>query len=157
MRVSEVMTTEPSCCTPETTAQEAARLMSEQDCGCLPVVDANDRLVGVVTDRDIACRCVAEGKEPSTPVADIMTSGARCCSPDDDVSEATRIMTEAQVRRVPVIDGQGCCVGIVAQADIARAATSAMKDDVADVVEHVSEPTASASQPDQTSAGRAVR
>lgn len=145
MRVSEIMTTEPTCCTPATTAQEAARLMTEQDCGCLPVVDTDDRLVGVVTDRDIACRCVAEGKDPSTPVGEIMTTGARCCSADDDVAEATTVMADAQVRRVPVIDGQGCCVGMVAQADIARADRAATPGDVGDVLEQISEPTTSAS------------
>ncbi len=118
MRVSEVMTAEPVCCTPETTAQEAARLMAEHDCGCLPVVDADDRVVGVVTDRDIACRCVGKGKDPSTAVADVMTPDARCCGPNDNVSEAARVMAEAKVRRVPVVDGHGCCVGLVAQADL---------------------------------------
>ena len=146
MRVSEIMATDPTCCTPETTAQEAARLMTEQDCGCLPVVDPDDRLVGVVTDRDITCRCVAEGKDPSTPVGEIMTTGAQCCTSDDDVAEATSIMADSQVRRVPVIDGQGCCVGMVAQADIARADSAATPGDVGEVVEHVSEPTASASR-----------
>lgn len=146
MRVSEIMSSEPTCCTPETTAQEAARLMTEQDCGCLPVVDADDRLVGVVTDRDIACRCVAEGKDPSTPVGEIMTTGAQCCSADDDVAEATTVMADAQVRRVPVIDGQGCCVGMVAQADIARADSAATPGDVGHVVEQISEPATSASR-----------
>lgn len=124
--------------------------------GVCPSVDAGDRVVGVITERDITCRCVAEGKDPSTPVAEVMTSGARCCGPDDDVSEAERIMAEAQVRRVPVVDGQGCCVGMVAQADLARADKTGAEGGIGDVVERVSQPTGSPSQPDQTSAGRAV-
>lgn len=141
MRVSEIMSTEPTCCTPETTAQEASRLMTEQDCGCLPVVDSDDRLVGVITDRDIACRCVAEGKDPSTPVGEIMTTDAQCCSADDDVAEATATMADTQVRRVPVVDGQGCCVGMVAQADIARSDNAVPAGDVGEIVERISEPT----------------
>lgn len=156
MRVAEAMTADPVCCSPQTTVQEAASLMAQNDCGCLPVVDSDDRVVGVVTDRDIACRCVGEGKDPSTPVSEVMTSEARCCGPEDDAQEAMRVMTEGQVRRVPVVDEAGCCVGMVAQADIARQLNDQVGDQVADVVAGISEPTGSASQASQTGAGRQV-
>lgn len=156
MRVADVMTPEPACCTGETTVQEAAASMAEHDCGCLPVVDADGRVAGVVTDRDIACRCVANGKEPTTPVGEVMTSPARCCGPDDDAVEAARVMAQAQVRRVPVIDRQGCCVGMVSQADLARAG-DLDRDETTSVVERVSEPTAEPAQPGAATAGRLAR
>jgi CBS domain-containing protein len=146
MQVQELMTRGPACCTPDDDVAEAARLMTENDCGCVPVVaDQESRqLVGVVTDRDLACRCLGEGKGPDTKVGEVMSANPGCCGPDDDVEEAERIMQERQVRRVPVVDGKGCCVGIVAQADLARKASSAGRDvqhaDVARVVEKISEP-----------------
>jgi CBS domain-containing protein len=143
MRVSEVMTSEPACCSTETTIKDAAKLMAENDCGCLPVVDAQDKVLGVVTDRDIACRCVAEGKDASTPVSGAMSAHPACCGADDDVEEANRIMSDAQVRRVPVVDASTCCVGMVSQADIARAQAS---DRVGEVVAGVSKPTPAASE-----------
>jgi CBS domain-containing protein len=134
VRAADVMTAAPACCTPETTVKEAARLMAENDCGCLPVINNDRRVVGVVTDRDIACRCVAEGKDADTPVGDVMTPEPQCCRPDDDVNEVAQVMSETQVRRVPVVDDSGCCVGMVAQADVARA----NEQQAADVVGEVS-------------------
>ena len=145
MPVADVMTPDPMCCSTDTTAQEAAAMMAENDCGCLPVVDEDDRVVGVVTDRDIACRCVAEGKDPHTPVSDIMTSQARCCGPDDDAEQAMSVMSDAQIRRVPVVDETGCCVGMVSQADIARKLNNEAGQVV---VERISQPTASSSATD---------
>lgn len=139
MKAEEIMTPNPTCCTPEDTAQKAASLMAENDCGCLPVVEdrQTNRLVGVVTDRDLACRCLGEGKGPATPVREVMSAEPSCCRPDSDVGEVERIMAERQVRRVPVIDDQGCCVGMLAQADLARERTWGVDR----VVERVSEPT----------------
>lgn len=144
MKVQELMTPNPSCCTPDNTVKEAARLMEEHDCGCLPVVDdteTND-LVGVVTDRDLALRALAKSKGPETKVRDVMSSAPSCCTPDDDVEEVERIMAERQVRRVPVIDRAGCCVGMVAQADLAWKDRAASDREVGRVVERISEPTA---------------
>ncbi len=154
MRVQEVMTTDAACCSPDTKVKEAASMMEEQDCGCLPVVTDARRVVGVVTDRDIVCRCVAQGKGPETEVGEAMTSPARCCGPDDDVSEATRIMAEGKVRRVPVVDDAGCCVGIVSQADIARAEAGGREQEIGEVVQRISRPTQSPSEVDRTDAGR---
>lgn len=144
MKVQELMTPNPSCCTPDNTVKEAARLMEEHDCGCLPVVDNTEtnHLVGVVTDRDLALRALAKSKGPETKVRDVMSSAPSCCTPDDDVEEVERIMAERQVRRVPVIDRAGCCVGMVAQADLALKDRAASDREVGRVVERISEPTA---------------
>jgi CBS domain-containing protein len=145
MKAQEIMTSAPASCTPNDTAQSAAQLMAEHDCGCLPVVEDTDtnRLVGVVTDRDLAVRGLAEGKSPDTPVQELMSTKPSCCTPDDDVEDVEKIMAERQVRRVPVIDGNGCCVGMVAQADLARTSERGVSDrEVGRVVERISEPTA---------------
>lgn len=143
MEAHEIMTRDPACCTPDHTVQEAARLMQDHDCGCIPVVDDGRRVVGVVTDRDLACRCLAAGLGPDTSVAEVMSLSPSCCAPDDDIQYVERIMEERQVRRVPVVDARGECVGMVSQADVARAADrSAQVSDreVARLVERVSEP-----------------
>jgi CBS-domain-containing membrane protein len=97
--------------------------------------------MGVVTDRDLALRALAAKKGPETKVRDVMSTAPSCCTPDDDVDTVERIMAERQVRRVPVIDHAGCCVGIIAQADIARENSATTDREVARVVERVSEPT----------------
>jgi CBS domain-containing protein len=141
MKAQDLMTTEPACCTPETTVRGAAQLMRDHDCGCIPVMEGNsERLIGVVTDRDIACRCVAEGKSSDTPVGEIMTANPQCCHQEDDIAAVEQIMIEAQVRRVPVVDAQGCCVGMIAQADLALNAQAASDSEVGRVVERISEP-----------------
>jgi CBS domain-containing protein len=141
MKAQDVMTSDPVCCTPEGTAREAARLMRENDCGCVPVVEGESkRLVGVVTDRDIACRGVAEGKGPKTPVREIMSKDPQCCHPDDDIAAVEQIMMQAQVRRVPVVDAKGNCVGMIAQADLALNDKAANDSEIGRVVERISEP-----------------
>jgi CBS domain-containing protein len=141
MKAQDLMTTNPACCTPSSTVREAAQMMRDNDCGCVPVVEGESkRVVGVMTDRDIACRCVAEGKSPDTPVRDIMTTNPQCCHPEDDVAAVEQIMIEAQVRRVPVVDAKQCCVGMIAQADLALNEEAASDRDVGRVVERISEP-----------------
>jgi CBS domain-containing protein len=149
MRAQDIMTISPACVTPDEKLRKAAQLMADSDCGCIPVVDAGDnrRVVGVVTDRDIAIRGVAQGKGPDTKVADVMTADAECCLPDDDIETVERIMADRQVRRVVIVDDDGYCVGIVAQADLARASGKqgdVTKQDVARVVERISEPATGA-------------
>jgi CBS domain-containing protein len=147
MEAQEIMTRDPACCTPDHTVQEAARLMQEHDCGCIPVLDETQRLIGVITDRDLACRCLAAGLGPETSVAEVMSLSPSICAPDDDIQYVERIMEERQVRRVPVVDRHGACVGMVSQADVVRAAErSAQVSDreVARLVERVSAPLASA-------------
>jgi predicted transcriptional regulator len=124
--------------------------MRENDCGCTPVVDdlRTRRLIGVVTDRDLAVRALADGKGPETLVREVMSEEASCCTTEDDVREVEQVMVERQVRRVPIVDGAGACVGIVAQADLARnsGGRALSKRDLARVVERLSEPTSSASR-----------
>lgn len=145
MTARDIMTRDPACITPEDTAQQAALLMEQYDCGSIPVVQDNEtrRLVGVVTDRDITLRAVGRGRGAETPVSDIMSKDVACCTADSDVDEVGRLMADRQVRRVPIIDGDGCCIGMVAQADLARNTGRAVSEsEVAHVVEQISEPVA---------------
>jgi CBS domain-containing protein len=144
MKAQDLMTTEPACCAPSSTVREAAQLMREHDCGCIPVVEGKSkRLVGMVTDRDVACRCVAEGKSPDTPVGEIMTTNPQSSHPEDDIAAVEQIMIEAKVRRVPVVDDGGRCIGMIAQADLALNHEAATDRDVGHVVERISEPGSS--------------
>src|SRR5881396_877784 len=123
MKVRDVMTPDPACCVPTDTIQQAAKLMVEADCGCIPVVEdlQAKKIVGTLTDRDIACRCTAQGKGPDALVSEAMSTNPSCCHSEDDVRDVERVMKERQVRRVPIVDEQNRCIGIVAQADLARA------------------------------------
>ncbi len=145
MKAREIMTANPACCTPDSTASEAARLMAECDCGVIPVVEDTQsmRLVGVVTDRDLAVRGLAEGRGADAKVRDLMSTDLYCCRPGDSLKDVERTMTERQVRRVPVVDENNCCVGIIAQADLARAAEEQQLNEreVARVIEKISEPS----------------
>jgi CBS domain-containing protein len=124
MRVQEIMTSDPACCKPEQTLQEAAHLMLTNDCGCIPVVDADsNRIVGLITDRDIAIRAVAAGKDPvRTQVSEAMSHAVVVLPSETPIEQCLLLMEENQVRRAPVVDQNGRLIGIVAQADIARTA-----------------------------------
>ncbi len=140
MLVREVMTPDPACCTPDTPLGEVARLMVDHDCGAIPVVDDPESLmpVGVVTDRDIATRAVAQGLNPfDTPARDCMTTTVVSVRPEDDVKACCQKLEEHQVRRAVVVDRRGACCGIVAQADIARMLP---ERDTAELVKSVSQP-----------------
>jgi CBS domain-containing protein len=138
MQVKDLMTPNPACCSRDTKLQEVARLMVQHDCGEIPVVDQNRKPVGVVTDRDIACRTVAEGKNPLDLTAgDIMSSPCVTVTPDSNLDECVKLMEDKQIRRVPVVDASGAICGIVAQADIAKGDPN--KREVAEVVEKISE------------------
>ena len=143
MLAREIMTENPTCCSPDDTVQTAARAMIDADCGCLPVVsDPQTRhLVGVVTDRDLAVRVLADGQGAGTRVRDAMTSNPACCRPDDDAKMVERIMADRQVRRVPVVDDRDCCVGMIAQADLARDEGEFNDREVRRTVERISEPS----------------
>jgi CBS domain-containing protein len=142
VRVRDIMTPDPACCTPDTTAREAATLMRDHDCGSIPVVESlqSKRLVGTVTDRDLAVRGVAEGKGPDTAVRELMTEAPVTCGPDDEVEIVREVMVARLVRRVPVADENGVLVGIVAQADIAREEGAASDQEVGRIVEAISDP-----------------
>jgi CBS domain-containing protein len=136
------MTPDPACCTPNSTAREAAVLMRDNDCGSLPVVESESsrRLVGTVTDRDLAIRGLAEGKGADTMIGDLMTDGPTTAGPEDEVEVVRDVMIAQQVRRVPVVDEDGMVVGIVAQADIAREEGAASDQEVGRIVEAISDP-----------------
>lgn len=118
MRVSEIMTKNVRTATPEATLRDVAAMMRDGDMGAVPVVDAG-KLIGILTDRDIVVRAVADGKDANTKVSDAMTTELFTVSPDDFVFEAVRLMGEKQVRRVPVVNADGTLAGIVAMADVA--------------------------------------
>lgn len=145
MQVKEVMTANPACCSPETPLPVVAKLMVVHDCGEIPVVENKESKipVGVVTDRDIVCRTVARDKNPlELTAADCMSTSIVTVTPDTSVEDCCRIMEERQIRRVPVVDANGACCGIVALADLARGAKSGA---AGQVVKEVSEPGKSAS------------
>lgn len=118
----DVMTANPACCTPDTTLDQVAKMMVQNNCGEIPIIDLNDRPVGVVTDRDIVCRVVADGKNPMAHTAEsCMSQPVVTVSADDPVERVVSTMEKHQIRRVPVVDERGCCAGIIAQADLAWA------------------------------------
>ena len=143
MRVKEIMSTNPTCCGPETNLREVAEQMVTCDCGEIPVCDPQKHPVGVVTDRDIVCRLVAKGHNPQEASAeDCMSTPVVTTTPDTDIEDAARLMKEYQIRRLPVVDERGAIVGMVAQADVVRRGS---EHTGAEVVGKVSEPNTFAS------------
>jgi CBS domain-containing protein len=135
MRCSEIMTREPRTATREMELSKVAAMMRDGDMGSLPVVEGG-RLVGIVTDRDIVVRCVAEGKGPQSPVADAMTAEIYSVKPDDFVFEAVRLMGDKQVRRVPVVGDDGKLAGIISMADVALETEDELE--IAETLEEIS-------------------
>jgi CBS domain-containing protein len=145
MKVKDIMTADPACCTAGSSLEEAARLMIDHDCGEIPVVDdlSNSMPVGVITDRDITCRTVGKGLNPlDLTVGDVMSTPLISVMPEDTLERCMQVLEDNQIRRVPVVDGGGKCVGIVALADIAM---NAPKKESAEVLKEVSVASASAS------------
>jgi CBS domain-containing protein len=146
-KVRDVMTADPACCSPDTPLAEVAQLMVKHDCGCIPVVESHSpaTAVGVVTDRDITCRTVAAGLNPlELRAQDAMTGPAVTIRPDASLDDCLNLMEANRIRRLPVVDEDGCVCGIVAQADIAL---NLAKPKTAELVREVSQPTEVASQP----------
>jgi len=139
-KVSDVMTTGVECVTPETTLQEAARKMRDCDVGSLPICGGDGRLAGMITDRDITIRAVAEGKAPSSKVSEAMTPEVVYCFEDQAASAAAELMQDAQIRRIVVLDRDNRLVGIVALADLAL--DTGDDELTGDTVEAISEPAA---------------
>jgi CBS domain-containing protein len=133
------MTPDPVCAVTHETVEEVARSMKSEDVGAIPVVDSHKTksLVGVVTDRDLAMKVIAEGRDiRSTRVEDVMSRDPVTVRPDDDLDEALRLMADHQVRRIPVVDDQRRILGILAQADVAVRAADPRK--TGEVVEEIS-------------------
>ncbi|MBI4501390.1 MAG: CBS domain-containing protein [Gemmatimonadetes bacterium] len=143
MQAKDLMTPNPACCTPDDEVAEAARLMREFDCGSLPVVESEEtmRLIGIVTDRDLAVRGLTEGKDGETKVSEVMSTDPGSCRPDDDIRDVESVMIQRKVRRVPVVDERGRCVGIIAQADLALGKDAVSNREVGRVVEQISVPS----------------
>ena len=135
-KVHEIMATRPRSVTPDTPVTEVAELMEADDVGAIPVV-TGERLVGIVTDRDIVVRAIAKGKDPrGMPAAEVSSSEELVAvGPDDDLSEALKLMAKYQVRRLPVITDDERLVGVVSQADVAR---HAKEQDAGAVLEAIS-------------------
>ena len=119
MKVSEVMTTEVETISSDQTAREAASFMLRADAGSIPVCEG-DKVIGMITDRDIAVRGVAEGRGPDTPVSELMSDGIICAHEDEDISKVAQRMSEEQVRRIPILDSDERLVGIVSLGDLTR-------------------------------------
>ncbi len=132
----ELMTADPQCCTAETPLNEVAKLMVDCDCGEIPVLDDAKKLIGVVTDRDIVCRVVAKGQNPSAMTAnDAMTQPVISVTEDTTLADVLAKMEDHQVRRLPVVDSSGCICGIISQADVALIAK---ESEVGELVREVS-------------------
>lgn len=135
----DVMTENPACCKPETSLDQVARLMVQHNCGEIPVIDSAEHVVGVITDRDIVVRAVAQGRNPAAYAAETCMSPVVVTAPSDaPLSDVLSAMEKHQVRRLPVVDDAGCCVGMIAQADIAWEGRT---QDVAELVREVSRDT----------------
>ena len=145
MRIEEVMTRTPACCTPDTALREIAQMMVEYDCGQIPLVQSTSdpKVLGVVTDRDIVSRLVAQGRNPLD-----LRAGACMSQPvitvriDDSVEECIRVMEVHRIRRVPVVDAEGVMRGIVSQADIAQHVPHASTGELVKEVSRVRRPEA---------------
>ena len=122
MICSEIMTRDPECCVPSDSVMKAAQLMKSEDVGPIPIVDDKDgmKLAGIVTDRDLAIKVVAEARDPkTTQVDEVMSEGLVTCRENDDIRTVLQLMQDNQVRRIPVVDDTDQLVGIIAQADVA--------------------------------------
>jgi CBS domain-containing protein len=143
MKVSEAMTCEVRLVRPDQSIRDAARLMAELDIGALPV-EADDRLVGMITDRDIAVRGVAEGLSPDTPISEVMTTEIKYCFDDQSIDEVTQNMADIQVRRLPVVNRDKRLVGILSLGDLAVEVD--LLDEAVEALSGVSQPGGAHSQ-----------
>ena len=121
MKCQDVMTDNPVCCLPDDTAGQAARLMRREHVGSIPVIsdDRSRSLIGIISDRDLATKVVAESRDPNhTPIFDVMTRTIVACRGNDDLSSAIKAMREHEIRRVPIVDSEGHIIGVIAQGDV---------------------------------------
>lgn len=158
MKVQQIMTKAVSCCLPDDTSNQAARIMWERDCGFVPVVESTERrrVVGVVTDRDACMAAYTRGQSlPEIRVGDVMSTGIRACKSSDDLGAVEAKMCEAQIHRLPVVDDADQLLGVISLADIAREAArqtgSQSRDvtpaEIGETVERIRQPRATAAAP----------
>ena len=148
MKVREIMTANPACCTPDSTLQEVAQMMKQNDCGLIPVVDGHIsmRPIGTITDRDITIRTVAAGHDPvGMKASEVMTTHIATVTPETSIEQCFDVMEDREIRRVLVTDGQGKCVGIVAQADVFQSDANPARTNR--VIREISESSPSRNQP----------
>jgi CBS domain-containing protein len=134
------MTKDPECCLPSDTVMQAAQLMKSEDVGPIPIVESKDdkKLTGIITDRDLAIKVVAEARDPkTTQIEEIMSEGLVTCRENDDIQSVLQLMQDNQIRRIPVVDKGDHLVGIIAQADVATRLRSPKA--IGKVVEQISE------------------
>lgn len=144
MKVKEVMTPNPTCCVPGDTAQLVASIMCEHNVGSVPVVvdQQSRKLTGIITDRDLCCSIIAQGLDPkSTPIQQYMRQNPVACRDGDNLDGCERSMQKHQIRRIPVVDADGRCIGIVSQADVAL---KEKPEKVSKTVAEISKPRAAA-------------
>ncbi len=141
MKISECMSTDVQICAPDDTIRDAARIMRDIDAGVLPV-GANDRLVGMITDRDIAIRAIADGMGPDTIVAEVMSKEVHYCFDDQDIDTVSEQMGDLKVRRLPVLNRDKRLVGIVSLGDLSQFE----RNSVTDALSEISEPGGKHSQ-----------
>ena len=142
-KCNEVMTKNPACCLSADAVSKAAQLMKKDNVGSIPVIETEQskKLVGIVTDRDLALKVVADGRDvKSTKVTEVMTHKVVTCHVDDDLQKAVDAMAEHQLRRMPVVDSEYKIVGIISQADVATRANQ--PEETAKMVKDISQPTA---------------
>jgi CBS domain-containing protein len=156
MKIAELMTQRPRAVTAQMTVREAARLMDEEDVGSLPVVDEAERLIGIVTDRDVAVRVVGRGLDSdATVVGDVASRDVVALTPDHDLDDALRLMAREQVRRVPVVVRENQLVGMLAQADVAHAGKEKTTGEVVEAISRApGGPRVAGSDPGRTSEAR---
>lgn len=142
MNVQQCMSIDVRVCAPDTTLREAARAMREIDAGFLPVGE-NDRLVGMITDRDITTRAVAEGMGPDASVREVMSPEVRYCFEDESLEDVAARMSDQQLRRMPVLNRNKRLVGVISLGDVSRSADAG---ESGDALRHISEPTGLHSQ-----------
>jgi CBS domain-containing protein len=140
MNAAELMTPTPTCCQPQHTIVEVAEVMKREDVGLIPITeDGTNKLIGVLTDRDIVLKVVAEERDPSgTAVSEVMTGAPIACQEQDTIENVMQQMAAHQVRRIPIVDNAGAIIGIVSQADIAT--RLANPRETGTVVQAISEP-----------------
>lgn len=138
MDVKDCMSKNVCCCTPETNISDVAKLMCDNHIGCIPVCDTNNCVVGVLTDRDVILRTISCNKDAKTTKAlDVMTCGVCTCKPDTTVEEATKLMSDYQIRRVPVCDQNNKIVGILSLGDLAHYDHEVGKQEVCTTLENI--------------------
>jgi CBS domain-containing protein len=123
VNIESIMTKQPVCCNPAATVQDVAKMMREHDIGAIPVVSdlVSKKLIGIITDRDLCVSAMADGQDPrTTSITDYFTKTVITCAPEETLQACEQKMKQHRVRRIPVVDKQNSCIGMVVQADIAR-------------------------------------